>query len=213
MSRRTFLRVGSSIGIALAYCATARARDTGLRSPTPEEIEGPFYPVRPLKDQDFDLTRVAGKPGVASGTIIELQGRVLDMQGAPVENAIVDIWQANAAGRYRHPRDLSSTPLDPNFQGWAIVPSGIDGGFRFKTILPGSYPASPNWNRPPHVHFKVTKNGYQTLTTQMYFAGQPLNQHDLLLRRKPILEQQRMIAQRVVERPETYRYDIVLQSV
>ena len=85
------------------------------------------------------------------------------------------IQQANAAGRYNHPRDPNKAELDHNFQGWAIVPSGEEGDFKFKTIKPGIYPVGGGWKRPPHIHFKVSYQGFQTLTTQMYFPGEELN--------------------------------------
>src|SRR5690606_34544996 len=107
-----------------------------------------------------------------------------DTSGNPVADATVDLWQANSMGRYRHPDESSQNPLDPNFQGWAIVPSGRNGGFRFKTVFPGAYSAGLGWSRPPHIHFKISKAGFRPLTTQMYFPGHPLNEKNYLLRRK-----------------------------
>jgi len=180
---------------------------------TPAEVEGPFYPIFPQKDKDFDLTHVEGKPGMAKGKVIWIEGLVVDAVGAPLEDVSVDIWHANAAGRYRHPRDKNiAAPVDPNFQGWAIVQTGKAGQFRFKTIMPGPYPASKEWMRPPHIHFKVSKRGYHVLTTQMYFPGHPLNDTDLLLQQKAPNQQKFMIASRISLNPETYRYQIVLQS-
>ena len=181
--------------------------------PTPPEVEGPFYPVVAQKDKDFDLTRIEGKTESAKGNVIIIEGRVVDTNGTPVTDATVDLWQANAAGRYAHPHDSSSAPLDPNFQGWAIVPSGKGGGFRFKTIYPGTYPASKNWTRPPHIHFKVSKRGYVEVTTQMYFPDEALNKKDLLLQRKSVADQKVMIATRLKDKtPETYKYTIVLEK-
>lgn len=180
---------------------------------TPAEIEGPFYPLTPQKDKDFDLTLIEGRSGVAKGKVIYIEGRVLDADLQPVENATVDIWQANAAGRYRHPRDQNSAPLDKNFQGWAIVKSGKGGAFRFKTILPGEYPASDTWTRPPHIHFRISREGYAELTTQMYFPGNKLNDKDLLLNRKTTEERLLMIARKSKDDQETYEYDVVLRLV
>jgi protocatechuate 3,4-dioxygenase beta subunit len=180
------------------------------KAPTPRETEGPFYPLYPQKDKDFDLTQVAGRSGVAKGRVIIIQGQVLDTEGRAIEDATVDLWQANAAGRYRHPRDRNTAPLDPNFQGWAIVKSGREGRFQFKTIFPGIYPASAEWMRPPHIHFKVSKRGFTGLTTQMYFPGQKLNDSDLLLMQKSDAEAARMIAKRTDAAVETYVYQIVL---
>ncbi len=212
-SRRAFVKAGMVGGFAAALSGLARAADATVHLPTPGEIEGPFYPITPQKDKDFDLTQIEGKSGVARGRKIIIEGRVLDTDGQPVEDATVDLWQANAAGRYRHPHDPNPAPLDPNFQGWAIVQSGRQGQFRFKTVLPGAYPASRTWLRTPHIHFKISKRGYLEMVTQMYFEGQNLNESDLLLLRKSETERQRMIAKRIKDEPETYRYTIVLQKV
>jgi len=144
--------------------------------------------------------------------VIWIEGEVVDTDGKPVEDALIDLWQANAAGRYRHPHDPNPAPLDPNFQGWAIVPSGTNGQFRFKKIMPGSYPASRTWMRPPHIYFKVSKRGYGELVTQMYFPDHKLNAGDRLLKRKSAAEQKLMIASRVEADHETYRYTIVLEE-
>jgi len=207
MNRRNFIKsvvVGGTLGLF--------AGSVYAGSPTPEEIEGPFYPVLAQKDKDFDLTRIEGRQGVAKGKIIIVHGKVLDTDGKAVEDAMIDLWHANAAGRYRHPRDSNKVPLDPNFQGWAIVPSGKDGKFRFKTVYPGSYRASYTWERPPHIHYKVSKEGYIDLTTQMYFPGHELNGADLLLKRKSEDERKLMIASRAQGNPETYEYNIVLKK-
>lgn len=188
-------------------------------SPTPPETEGPFYPVTQQKDKDFDLTRVQGRDAIAAGKVVTIIGRVLGTDGNPIEDAMVELWQANAAGRYAHPRDTSKAPLDPNFQGWAIVPSGkVDdknqgGSFKLKTIVPGAYAAADGWTRPPHIHFKISKFGYQPLTTQMYFPGEKLNDTDLLLKRKSKDEQAMMIAKPLADKPDHLQYDIILAKV
>ena len=210
-TRREFLKVGLIASVLGGTAKLVGADYLPKLYPTPGETEGPFYPVTPQKDRDFDLARVEGKEGAAQGEVIMIEGRVLDTNGNAVGEASVDLWQANAAGRYRHPHDANQAPLDPNFQGWAIVPSGTDGRFRFKTVLPGTYPASRNWTRPPHIHFKITKPGFVSLITQMYFPGQPLNEVDLLPKRKGEGERKLMIASRVGGSPVTYRYNLVLQ--
>jgi protocatechuate 3,4-dioxygenase beta subunit len=215
-SRRKFIRDGllgaGLVGSALGYSTRAKGDYLPKLNLTPNEIEGPFYPVSQQKDQDFDLTQVEGRSGSAKGQEIWIHCRVLDSSDLPVEDATVDLWQANAAGRYRHPHETNDAPLDPNFQGWSIVPSGSDGGLKFKTIMPGSYPASRGWSRPPHIHFKVTKKGYVELITQMYFPEHPLNEKDLLLQRKGPQEQKLMIAIKTKATPATYSYQIVLQK-
>jgi protocatechuate 3,4-dioxygenase beta subunit len=204
-NRRTILK-----GMLAALPLGVFSKLTIGAEPTPSETEGPFYPVLAQKDKDFDLTQIQGQQGIAKGKVIHIEGQVLDTKGRPIEDAIVDLWQANAAGRYRHHRDRNKAPLDPNFQGWAMVKSSREGRFRFKTIFPGIYPASAEWLRPPHIHFKVNKRGYTELTTQMYFPGHKLNDSDLLLMQKSNDEIERMIAQKKTATAETYIYDIVL---
>ena len=187
--------------------------DTPHVPPTPREIEGPFYPITPQKDKDFDLTHVDGRRDAAKGKVIEVSGTVVDENGQPIEDATVEIWQANAAGRYAHPHDSNPAPIDPNFQGWAIVLSGGQGGFRFRTVMPGSYPASSKWDRPPHIHFKVTKRGFLELITQMYFPDHPLNKKDRLLARKSPEEQKLMIAETLDPDSSLYQYKIILANV
>jgi len=187
INRRNLIRLGAVLSLA----AIGPAAEPAL---TPPEIQGPFYPLVAQQDRDFDLTLIAGHTERAAGEQIWIRGQVLDQDGRGLEQATVDIWQANTHGRYSHPYDSNPAPLDANFQGWAIVPSGRDGGFVFRTIVPGSYPASDTWTRPPHVHFKISKLGYHELVTQMYFPGQALNATDLLLQNKTAAEQQVMIA-------------------
>jgi len=147
---------------------------------TPGEILGPFYPVLRSVDRATDLTTVKGKSGRAAGQVIYAMGQVLTVDGQPVKGARVELWQANAHGRYTHPSDTNPAPLDPNFEGFAIQDTDAEGRYRFKTIKPGAYPANSNWMRPPHLHFDVTGKVNRVIT-QMYFPGEPLNEKDLLL--------------------------------
>jgi len=152
---------------------------------TPDQILGPFYPVQ----QDPVLTGDLTRSGRAQGTVLHLSGRVLTGAGEPVPGAQVEIWQANAQGRYAHPNDSNPTPLDPNFDGFAITTTDAQGGYRFKTVVPAAYPAGPGRMRPPHIHFKVIGKREQ-LVTQMYFAGHEWNDRDPYLqsaRRKDAL--------------------------
>lgn len=162
---------------------------------TPEEIMGPYYPVLKPLDQDADLTRIAGRNGRAAGQVIELRGRVLDGDGKPVANAKIELWQANTHGRYDHPSDPNTVAsLDPNFQGYAVQMTDAWGRYRFRTIKPGAYPATPEWTRTPHMHFDVSGR-VDRLVTQLYFAGEPLNDTDLLFQGLSEDERRRVLVQ------------------
>lgn len=142
---------------------------------------GPFYPrLKPL-DPDADLTVVAGTSRRAQGQVIHLAGRVIDVSGRPVDGATIEIWQANAFGRYGHPDERSDAPLDPNFQGYGAQRTDSEGRFRFKTIRPASYPAGGRWFRAPHIHVAVGGT-INRKVTQMFFEGEALNAQDPLLR-------------------------------
>ena len=143
-----------------------------------------------------------------------ISGSIRDIVGHPIENASIDIWQANAAGRYNHPRDPNPAPRDAYFQGWAIIHSDKNGEYRFKTVKPGAYPASKTWIRPPHIHLKISKRGFAELVTQMYFPNEPLNASDLLFSNKNKLEQVAMTAQQMDmdKGLMVYSYDIVLSG-
>ena len=162
---------GLAGGMNLAF-----SQPTSVR-PTSEQVLGPFYPLRLPTDQDADLTMIAGRAARAQGTIVYLSGRVTNVRGEPVANADLEIWQANAVGRYTHPADENSQPIDPNFDGYARIRSDAEGNYRFKTIKPGAYPVVPGWMRPPHIHFEV-RGRQSRLVTQMYFDGEELNAKD-----------------------------------
>jgi protocatechuate 3,4-dioxygenase beta subunit len=148
---------------------------------TPDQILGPFYPVVKPLHQGADLTIVPGKPGRAAGQVIHVMGRVVNAHGQPVQGARMEIWQANTHGRYTHPGDTNPAPLDPNFEGFAVLTTDAEGRYRMKTVKPGAYPAGPDARmRPPHIHFDVTGKSNR-LVTQMYFAGEPLNDKDPFL--------------------------------
>ena len=177
LGRRRLL-AGLTAGAALI--ATGRAAKAACALTAPQ-IAGPFYPVA-VQDFDWDLTRVSGGTGRAEGEVIEVVGQVLDAQCKPLPGCVVEVWQANVHGRYSHPRDRGDDrPLDPNFQGYARLPTDKEGRYRFVTIVPGSYAAMGDWVRPPHIHYTVHAPFNPSMTTQMYFAGDPLNDKDLLL--------------------------------
>jgi protocatechuate 3,4-dioxygenase, beta subunit len=173
------------LGLAIAVGGLAMSGGVGAvfaqaRQRTPGEILGPFYPVLKSGNPGADLSTIPGKPGRAAGQLIHVIGRVVNVHGQPIPDARIELWQANAAGRYSHPSDTNPAPLDPNFEGFAVQSTDAEGRYRFKTIKPGAYPATANWMRPPHLHFDVTGKINRTIT-QMYFPGEPLNDKDLLL--------------------------------
>lgn len=174
LSRRRMMQGGLG---AIALAASVPLVAAGL---TPTQTEGPFFPKKDQADKDLDLTRVEGRRESARGEVIEISGRVVDESGNPVQGARVDVWQANSAGRYDHEADPNPAALDPNFQGWARLTTDAQGRYRIRTIKPGQYPVRDGWSRPPHIHFKVARRGFREITTQMYFAGDALNDVDLL---------------------------------
>ena len=127
-------------------------------APTASETAGPFYPAVLPKESDNDLTKMAGHQP-AKGQVIEILGRVLGPDGQPRKGAVVEIWQANAVGRYAHPSDPSKLPVDAGFQGWGKAITAADGRYRFVTIIPGAYPAAPGWTRPRTYTSKSHRSG------------------------------------------------------
>ena len=163
-------------------------RSTRLRAPKrpllamPDgetERRGPLFGESSVDAADSDLTR--GQEGEALGERIVVSGRVTDSAGRPVRHQLVEIWQANAAGRYRHTVDNHDAPLDPNFTGAGRCLTDQDGHYRFVTIRPGEYPWANHRNawRPAHIHFSLFGRSFsERLVTQMYFPGDPLLDFD-----------------------------------
>jgi protocatechuate 3,4-dioxygenase beta subunit len=163
-------------------------RSTALRAPknalvdfphTLSEITGPLLGEGRLGDLDHDLTRQ--HPGSPLGQRINVSGRVLDGNGRPIPGSLVEIWQANSAGRYRHNVDRTPAPLDPNFTGVGRCLTDSDGRYHFVTIMPGAYPWGNHHNawRPRHIHFSLFGRAFaQRLVTQMYFPGDPVFPED-----------------------------------
>jgi protocatechuate 3,4-dioxygenase beta subunit len=186
ISRRALLAGLAAGGMTLSVGGAARA----ACSLSAGQMDGPFYPLALPPEQDADLTQLAGGAGRANGEVIEVAGQVRDAACRPLAGCIIEVWQADTHGRYAHPLDQPrGRPLDANFQGYARMATGTDGAYRFLTIKPGSYLAIGDWVRPPHIHFKIHAPFSPTLTTQMYFAGDPLNDKDLL--QAPLSPEQR----------------------
>jgi protocatechuate 3,4-dioxygenase beta subunit len=179
LGRRELLMMAAVLTGTGSVASAIAAHAAPVLQRTPGQIRGPFYPLSPFP-RTSDLTRVSGRSGSARGQVIYVGGRVLSLSGAPVANAKIEVWQANSYGRYTHPSDTNPAPLDPNFDGFAMLTGDGEGRYRFKTIRPGAYPAGPNLIRPSHIHFQVTGR-QDRLVTQMYFEGDPHNATDPLL--------------------------------
>ena len=145
---------------------------------TISEITGPVFGHNILGEHDDDLIHNFAKPGESAiGPRIIVYGRVLDERGKGVPGALLEVWQANAGGRYRHKKEGYLAPLDPNFGGCGRTITDEDGNYAFRTIQPGPYPwpNGPNDWRPAHIHFSIFGQGFvQRLITQMYFEGDPM---------------------------------------
>ncbi|MCB8928936.1 MAG: protocatechuate 3,4-dioxygenase subunit beta [Ardenticatenaceae bacterium] len=183
------------------------------------ELTGPVYGEDDLRPLDNDLTRNAVVNGEPIGERIIVVGKLLDENGRPIPNALLEVWQANACGRYIHKNDQHDAPLDPNFTGTGRVLTDANGDYRFTTIKPGAYPWRNHNNawRPPHIHFSVFgRNFLQRLVTQMYFPGDPLLALDPIYNGIPDENgRQRLISQYAhdITSPEWalgYRFDIVV---
>ncbi len=140
------------------------------------DLTQPVYGHLPIRETDNDLTRQS-PGGEPQGERIIVAGRILDEDGRPLRRALVEVWQANAAGRYRHAVDQHPAPLDPHFLGAGRCETDDDGGYRFTTIKPGAYPWRNHDNawRPAHIHYSLFGTAFtQRMITQMYFPGDPL---------------------------------------
>lgn len=186
---------------------------------TLSELTGPVYGHDDLDPLDNDLTKNAAKNGQPIGERIIVAGRVTDEAGRPVRNALLEIWQANACGRYWHKVDQHDAPLDPNFYGAGRALTDANGEYRFTTIKPGSYPWRNHQNawRPPHIHFSIFGNDFLSrLVTQMYFPGDPLLALDPIYNSIPDETARRRLVSKYahdITTPEWalgYRFDIVL---
>src|SRR5262245_42323384 len=165
LSRREILKMSAVLAGAAAALSTAPGAWAAALQRTPGQILGPFYPLSELP-RTADLTSVPGRTGRAAGQVLNVMGRVLNLAGEPVRNATVEVWQANAHGRYTHPSDPNTAPLDPNFDGAATLKTDAEGRYRFKTIKPVAYPAGPTMRLPAHIQFHVTGR-QDRLVTQM----------------------------------------------
>lgn len=207
-----------------AYQSTRRRTPTLPLVDVPltlSELTGPGPVISAISPEDSDLTRNAGTGSEAVGQRIIVTGRVLDDCGNPVPHTLLEIWQANASGRYLHKQDQWPGPLDPNFLGIGRCLTNEDGVYRFLTIRPGAYPWKnhPNGWRPAHIHFSVFgPSALSRLVTQMYFPDDPLHGIDPIMQSVPTdAARERLIAiyDHNMTKPEWalgYRWDIVVRG-
>ena len=205
-------------------------KTTALRSPgyplisidqTLTEVSGPLFSPDDVPAGDHDLLTNFSRGGLPVGERIIVHGHVLDENAIPVPGALVELWQANAAGRYQHKNDNHDAPLDPNFTGTGRTMTDEQGNYRFITIRPGAYPwrNHPNAWRPAHIHFSLVGHAFTTrLVTQMYFPGDPLLSLDPIYNSVPDEKaRQRMISHFDINLTEPehalgFRFDIVLRG-
>ena len=185
------------------------------------ELTAPVFGHEAIGELDNDLTKNAAKNGEVLGERLIVTGRVLDESGRPVRDALVEVWQANASGRYIHRADQHDAALDPNFLGAGRALTDDEGRYRFTTIRPGAYPWRNHHNawRPSHIHFSIFGTAFvQRLVTQMYFPGDPLLPHDPIFNCTPDpAARERLISKFSfdVTEPEWalgYEFDIVLRG-
>jgi len=179
--------------------------------PTPSQTVGPFFHLGMARAEWDDLT--ADNP---AGQKIAIEGRVIDGDGAPVPDAVIELWQANAAGRYNHPDDRQTDkPLDPHFRGFGRVATDAEGRFRVVTIKPGPVPGRGNALQAPHINIALFARGLlKHLFTRIYFADEPANASDPLLSSidDPAARGSLLARRAATASPALYRFDLVLQG-
>ena len=207
-----------------------RYKTTVLRSPSKAlvsidpsltEVSGPGFSVDALGNLDHDLILNYCRSGLPIGERVVVHGYIFDENGRPVPNALIEIWQANAGGRYRHHNDRYLAPLDPNFGGCGRTISNSEGYYYFRSIKPGPYPWRNRMNdwRPAHIHFALSGSAWcQRLVTQMYFEGDPLIQRDAILGTVPDRDALESLIARFDAKAAVpfdclaYRFDMVLRG-
>jgi len=222
--RRLFLKlgIGATAGLFAGKLVGCQAKNKQKSTSSDEACDttldqtlGPFYPHIKNGDGDVDLTTIQGKTGEAEGEKILVRGVVRDENCKVIENALVELWQANHHGRYSHEGDAENpSPLDPNFEGWGQMTTDVTGNFGFKTIKPASYAfADPsvaeNW-RTPHLHWKISRRGYHEIISQTYFKGEKLNDTDGVIEAIPEKEQAQFILSPIREENGIPLYEFIV---
>jgi len=182
-------------GVGASLLPFRRVRAAGPIA-TPQQTEGPFYPTSFPADMDNDLVQVRGQQAQAMGTVLHLEGRLLDLNGKPVDGALVEIWQCDAQGLYDHPRQPGRERRDSAFQGYGRMLVKADGHYSFRTLKPVAYAG-----RSPHIHFKVGTATGRSLTSQFYIAGDPGNERDGVFRGIRDPRQRELVEMKLVPAP------------
>ncbi len=186
-------------------------------TPSAWNTVGPFFPQSLLATDEHDLTKVGLAGGKPHGQYIEIRGQVREENAKPAVNVILELWQANAAGKYNHPYDSSDRALDDNFLGFGRCPTDPDGRYCFRTVMPGGYRVGQTQERAPHLNLSLLGSGImRRLITKMYFPGEPTNARDALLCTLP----HDAVRNRLVATPDDtldtsirrFRFDIVLRG-
>ncbi|MEH3036640.1 MAG: protocatechuate 3,4-dioxygenase subunit alpha [Sphingomonas adhaesiva] len=215
----------------LRPAARADNQDPALFGQTPSQTVGPFFHyglpwkggadlvgrsdmgARPdLMPEEHYVLNLSAPTGTPAGEVIAITGRVIDGEGAPVPDAMVELWQANAAGRYRSVDDpREDVPIDPHFVGFGRAATAADGRYRFRTVLPGRVPGPGNSLQAPHVALSVFARGVvKRLATRLYFAGAEGNDEDPVLAVVPAERRETLIARRTG--PDEWTLDLILQG-
>lgn len=208
LETRRQLILGAAGALALATLPASLQAWAAALLRTPAQTEGPFYPLARPPGIDSDLVHVAGQGGAAAGELTTVAGRVVDTGGRPLSGVLVEIWQANAYGRYHDTRDSSAAPLDPRFKGYGTCLTDADGNYAFRTIKPVPYPG-----RAPHIHFALAGAAVPRFVTQMYVDGAAENSRDFLLRNLSAAERKQLIVTLEKATPDSWRgkFDIVVE--
>jgi len=178
------------------------------RQPTTSQTVGPFFSIGLTRMKHDDLVSAG-----TSGERVIIEGRVLDGDGKPVPDAIIEIWQANSYGKYAHPEDQQDKPVEPSFSGYGRVPTDDDGKFRFTTIKPGPVPDLDGKLQAPHIVVSVFARGLlRRLVTRIYFPDEPANAADFVLNLVEASRRETLIAKKIAGASDTLKWDVVLQG-
>ena len=178
------------------------------RQPTTSQTVGPFFSIGLTRMKHDDLVSVG-----TSGERVIIEGRVLDGDGQPVPDAIIEIWQANSYGKYAHPEDQQDKPVEPSFSGYGRIPTDDDGKFRFTTIKPGPVPDLDGKLQAPHIVVSVFARGLlRRLVTRIYFPDEPANAADFVLNLVEASRRETLIAKKIAGASGTLKWDVVLQG-